>query len=215
MMWLLTGVMKHFLLIGLCALVCGCAHKPVVHKPPTAPIDFGLPPSVWSSLRDEFVKRVSGCNKWLEATTLGLEPKLVLHGDVLQELCGDLGLPKTDLVVPLDEAARLQLLALLRDDTPVKVTAEVWADGGCASLTQALPILTVSVVFEKKEYLYTIDPVFGLVDVALGEDAGFYSENLPLSEKFLELCARQMRDERFKTAINAARDRLYSPAVKK
>lgn len=214
-MWLLTGVMKHFLLIGLFALVCGCAHKPVVQKPNTAPIDFGLPPSVWSSLRDEFVKRVSGCNKWLEAPTLGLEPKLVLHGDVLQELCGDLGLPKTDLVVPLDEAARLQLLALLRDDTPVKVSAEEWADGGCATLNEAFPIFTVSLVFEKQEYRYTIDPIFGFVDVDVDEHVGFSSENLPLSEKFLELCARQMRDERFKTAIETARRRLCPTEAKK
>ena len=200
MMWLLTGVMKHFLLIGLFALVCGCAHQPVV----PAPVSFEPMSLVWSSLRDEFVEEVPGSSAWLEATSAGLAPKFVLHGDVVQELCGPLGLPTSEVVVPLDEDARLQLLGLLRDDTPAKVPSRT-----VATLNEALRIFTVTVLFEKQEYSYTIDPIFGFVDVCIGGKPVLYSENMPLSEKFVELYARQMHDERLMSAIKETRRKFY------
>lgn len=176
------------------------------------PIDFGPEswPQVWTSLHDEFVAEVRGCKPWLDAPATGLEPKFVLHSDKLQQLFGDFGAPAGDVVVPLDDEARLRLLALLRDDTPVKNQAKEWADGGCATLNAALEIFTVSVVFGKQEYRYTIDPIFGLVDVSIGGRPELYTENLPLSEKFVELYARQMHDERIKTVVAEARRRVYA-----
>ena len=206
--------MRFIVPLAVLILTAGCAHQPAAVAPVPAQIDFDPPPLVWSSLRDEFIKEVSGCTKWLEAPATGLEPKFVVHGSMLQELCGDLGLPKTDVVVPLDEAARVQLLGLLRDDTPVKVSAEEWADGGCASLSSALEIFTVTVEFDKREYRYTVDPLFGLVDVSIGGEPVLYTENLPLSEKFVELCAQQLHDERLKTVIAEARRRIYAPTEK-
>ena len=210
--------MKHVLLLAPLALICGCAHRPVANAPALVPaeIDFSPDswPQVWTSLNDEFVAQVQGCKPWLDAPAAGLEPKFVLHAGKLQELCGDLGLPKDDVVVPLDEEARLQLLALLRDDTPVKNEAKEWADGGCASLSLAMEFFTVTVVFEKQEYRYTIDPIFGLVDVSIGGRPELYTDNLPLAEKFVELCARQMHDERVKLVIAEARRRVYAPEKK-
>ena len=135
----------------------------------------------------------------------------MFHGTMMRELSGELGLPATDVVMPLDSEVRLQLLALLRDDTPVKVSAEEWADGGCATLSLALPIFTVTVVFEKEEYRYTIDPVFGLVDVSIGDRAGFYSENLPLSEKFVELYAHLAHDPNINAIVADIREKNGQP----
>ncbi|MFT3831105.1 MAG: hypothetical protein QM691_15505 [Opitutaceae bacterium] len=179
-------------------------------------IDFGPEgwPQVWTSLHDEFVTEVEGCKPWLDAPAAGLEPKFVFHAG-LQESFGDLGLPKADVVVPLDGEARVQLLGLLRDDTPVKNEAKEWADGGRATLSLAMEFFTVTVVFEKQEYRYTIDPVFGLVDVSIGGRPELYTDNLPLAEKFVELCAQQMHDDRIKAVIAEARRRTYGPEKKK
>lgn len=206
--------MKQAPLIAFLVCLCDCAHRLAGPTPTPPRIDFGPPPLVWSSLRDEFVEEVHDCTAWLEAPTTGLEPKFVFHSGKLQELFGDFGLPAGDVVVPLDEEARLQLLALLRDDTPVKNQAKEWADGGFATLNAAIDIFTVTVVFEKQEYRYTIDPIFGFVDVSIGGRPELYTENLPLSEKFVELYARQRHDERIKTVIAEARRRTYAPEKK-
>ncbi len=198
--------MKCALLFAILTLLCGCAHKMVTPTPGPALIDFEPMPLVWSSLRDEFVEEVRGSKAWLEAPAAGLEPTFVLHGARLQELCGDLGLPKADVVVPLDDEARLQLLALLRDDTPAKVPSRT-----AATLNEALRILTVTVLFEEREYRYTIDPIFGFVDVSIAGQPVLYSENMPLTEKFVELYARLRHDERIKSAIEAARRQFYPP----
>jgi hypothetical protein len=186
------------------------------NEPAPVQIDFGPVgwPQVWTSLHDEFVKEVKGCKPWLDAPAAGLAPRFVFHAAKLQESFGDFGLPKADMVVPLDDAARVQLLGFLRDDMPVKVSAEKWADGECATLNEALPIFTVTVEFEKKEYCYTIDPIFGLVDVRIGGRPELYTDNLPLAEKFVELYARQMHDERIKTVIAETRRRNYGPEEK-
>jgi|GEM_PF-5993257 len=208
--------MKYATLIAMLALLCGCAHKPVEPAPAPMPIGFDPEgwPQVWTSLHDEFVKEVEGCKLWLDAPAAGLEPKFVFRAGKLQEFFGDFGLPAGDIAVPLDEEARVRLLALMRDDTPVKNQAEEWADGGCATLNLAMDIFTVTVVFEKQEYFYTIDPLFGLVDVSIGGRPVLYTENLPLSEKFVELCARQTQDERIKTAVAEVRRRIYAPEKK-
>lgn len=184
--------------------------------PVPAPVDCSPAgwPQVWTSLHDEFVTEVEDCKPWLDAPAAGLEPKFVFHAGKLQESFGDVGLPKTDVVVPLDGEARVQLLGLLRDDTPVKNEAKEWADGGRATLSLAMEFFTVTVVFEKQEYRYTIDPVFGLVDVSIGGRPELYTDNLPLAEKFVELCARQMHDERIKNAVAEARRRTYAPEKK-
>ncbi len=201
--------MRYGLLITIVALLCGCAHRPVANAPAPVKIDFEPIPLVWSSLRDEFAEEVRGCKAWLDAPVAGVEPKFVLHGGRLQELCGDLGLPKADVVVPLDEAARVQLLALLRDDKPAKVPSRT-----AATLNEAQRIFTVTVVFERQEYRYTIDPILGFVDVSIGGQPVLYSENLPLAEKFVELYARQMHDERIQAAIAEARRMFYAPEKK-
>jgi len=208
--------MKYSLFFAALALLCGCAHRPAGPAPELVPVDFGPEafPRVWTSLHDEFVVEVPGCKLWLEAPATGLDPRFVFHSGKLQELFGDLGLPKADMVVPLDEEARLRLLALLRDDTPIKNEARRWADGEMASLNEALPIFTVTVSFEQREYRYTIDPVCGFVDVNIAGQPELYTENLPLAEKFVELYARQMNDERIKPVIAEARRRIYAPEKK-
>jgi hypothetical protein len=166
-------------------------------------------PLVWSSLHDELAEEVQGSKAWLEAPATGLEPKFVLHGGRLQELSGDLGLQKADVVVPMDEEARLRLLALLRDDTPAKVPSRA-----AATLNEAQRIFTVTVIFENQEFRYIIDPIFGFVDVSIAGRPVLYSENLPLTEKFVELYARQMHDDRIKRTVTEARRRFYPPQAK-
>ena len=210
--------MKFIVPVVVLILTAGCAHQPgaVAPAPVQLQIDFGSEsfPQVWTSLHDEFVDEVHGCHTWLTAPAAGLEPKFVFHSGKLQELFGGFGLPTADVVVPLDEEARVQLLALLRDDTPVKNEAKEWADGSYATLNEAFPIFTVTVLFENQEYRYTVDPLFGLVDVSIGGEPVLYTENLPLSEKFVELCAQQLHDERLKTVIAEARRRIYAPTEK-
>lgn len=201
--------MKSIFGVPLLLAFAGCVHQPEVIPP--ASVDFDLPPQVWSSLRDEFIKEVQGCDAWLNAPAAGLDPKFVFHGGLLRELSGDLGAPATDVVVPLDDEARLQLLALMRDDTPVKVSAEEWADGGCATLNEAMPIFTVTVVFEKQEYRYTIDPIFGFVDVSIAGRSGFYSENRPLSDKFVELYGNLAHDSSISAIIADIRKKNGQP----
>jgi hypothetical protein len=204
----LEDVAKHTTRIDAQALL-----KDVEKRAPApAQIDFGPAgwPQVWTSLHDEFAREVRGCHPWLDAPATGLEPKFVFRSGKLQEEFGDFGLPRADVVVPLDDEARAQFLALLRDDTPVKNQAKEWADGGCATLSLAMEFFTVTVVFEKQEYRYTIDPVFGLVDVSIGGRPELYTENMPLTEKFVQLCSRQMHDERVKVAMTEARRRTYA-----
>ncbi len=182
-------------------------------RPEVMDIDFDLEswPQVWTSLHDEFAEGVSGSHTWLTAPAEGLSPKFVFHAGKMQELFADLGLPTADVEVPLDAEARVRLLELIRDDTPVKNQAKEWADGGCASLTLALPIFTASVLFDGREYFYTIDPVFGLVDVSIDGQPALYTANLLLSEKFLELYVRQTGDEAVRTAITEAKRRMIQP----
>ena len=134
----------------------------------------------------------------------------MFHPGELKMLYPSLFLPKGEVVVLLDAAGREQLIALLRDDTPVKDDCKKRA----ASLSLAMPIFTVSVAFGNQEYRYSIDPVFGLVDVCVGGRDLLYTSNLPLSEKFVDLYAQQTHDDSIKTVIAEARRGVYQPERK-